>query len=110
MFFVNTRDLDLATRDEHSTVDLEARTASRACPFLGRRGALLVAFASWLTDTSLGATTVGPATSLSLDVQTGLLALDGEAARKEAKGEAVPENAENAFVVAARRGFASTAL
>lgn len=61
MCFVNTRDLDLATRDEHSTVDLEARTASRACPLLDG-GALLVAS---LTDTSFGANTVGPEISFS---------------------------------------------
>lgn len=43
-----------------------------------------------------------PKPLFSWDVQTGLLSLDGEEALKEAKGEALPENAENAFIVAAR--------
>jgi len=52
----------------------------------------------------LGATIDDTKPVFSWDVQTGLLLLDGEEALKEAKGEAVPENAENAFIVAARVG------
>jgi hypothetical protein len=102
MGFVNIRDLDAARRDEHSTVDLEAETASRTCPFSGERVAVPAELSSSLVDTWFWGTIDDPEAVFSLDVQTGLLVLDGEEALKEAKGEAAPENAENAFIVAAR--------
>jgi hypothetical protein len=102
MGFVNIRDLDVATRDEHSTVDLQAETASRTWPFSGERVAVLAELSSSLVDTWFWGTIDDPEAVFSLDVQTGLLVLDCEEALKEAKGEAVPENAENAFIVAAR--------
>jgi hypothetical protein len=101
MGFVNIPDLDFATRDEHSTVDLEAKTASRTCPFSGERVAVPAESSSSLVDTWFGGTVNDPEGIFSCDVQTGFPVLDGEELN-EAKGELVPENAENAFTVAAR--------
>jgi len=93
---------DASGRDEHSTVDLEATRASRACSFLCKRFAVLAELSLSLADTWFEATTDDPEATFSVNVQAGLLAVDDDEALKEAKGETVPENAENAFVVAAR--------
>lgn len=101
MGIVNSRDLHASTGDEHSTVDFEAETASRAWQLSGERLIVPAESSSLLVDTWFGGTIDDPEAVFS-DVQTGLLVLDGEEALKEAKGDAVPENAENAFTVAVR--------
>jgi hypothetical protein len=98
MGIINIPDLDVATRDEHSTVDLEAKTALRTCPFSSET-AVPVDLSSSQGDTWLGAAIKDPEGVFFCDIQTGLLVLDDEEVLKDAKGEVVPENAENAFTV-----------
>lgn len=63
---------------------------------------MLARLPSLLADSWLETRTDDPEALFSWNVQAGLMFLEGEAALKEAKGEVVPENAENAFAVALR--------